>query len=445
MPDLLPIGIVAILILLNALFVAAEFAIIGAPKASIERKAKLGERLAIKVRIVISNRLELDRYIATAQLGITLASLGLGMYGEHMLAVWLEGHLHQLPIPTWFSAHAIASTVAIGALTYIHIVIGEMIPKSLALQDAEQMALWIARPMQWIQTIFFPLVLVLNHFGDTLLKYLGMERSASGADVYHSSDELEYVFRESEEGGLLRKETSDVLQSLLEFGDLVAREVMVPRVKIIGIPLGANNEDIARILDNATHTRYVVYDHNLDHIVGMVHIKDFLRNKLTGRRIELSDIRVIPFVPEAASLEQVLQTMRTQNAQMVAVLDEYGGTAGLITLEDLFEEIVGEIDENDDVRKPIRTVKDGSFIVSGLVRLDEISERVGINLDHDEVDTVSGLILTLLGRPPALKDRVEYRGMSFKVTEVDGHAVGRCTLKKARKSAEQSAEGKALA
>ncbi len=428
MSSLIPIAIVALLIILNGLFVAAEFALIGAPRASVEHKAKLGDRLAMRLQKILSDRLKQDRYIATAQLGITLASLGLGMYGEHMLAAWLEVHLRFLPLPSWLTAHAIASLVAIVFLTYLHIVIGEMVPKSLALQKPERTAIWVALPMQWTQTLLFPLVIALNGIGNAVLRGLGMRRSDQGEDLYHTSDELEFVIKESQEGGLLRKETSEVLQELLEFGDLKAREVMVPRVKIVGIPLGTKNGDLLKILDRATHTRYLVYGESLDHIVGSIHIKDFLRNKLSGRPIEKSDARPVPYVPEAASLEQVLQTMRTHSAQMVVVMDEYGGTAGLITIEDLFEEIVGDIDETEQEIRDHHIGNDGYLHVNALLRLDEVSERFGMNLEHDEVDTVGGLVLTLLGKSPTLNDTVEFKGVLFTVTEVDGHGVGRCKL-----------------
>lgn len=428
--SLVPILIVTALILLNGLFVAAEFALIGAPRASVEHKAKLGDRLAIRLRGVLSDRRKQDRYIATAQLGITLSSLGLGMYGEHMLAVWLYDRLTFLPLPNWIAAHALASFVAIVFLTYLHIVVGEMVPKSMALQQAERTALWVATPMRWIQTLLFPLVITLNGVGNMILRLFGMRNSDHATDLYHTSDELEFVIKESQEGGLIRKQTSDVLQELLEFGDLKAREIMVPRVKIVGIPLGAKNGELLKILDKARHTRYLVYKENVDHVVGSIHIKDFLRNKLSGRPIEQSDARPVPFVPEAASLEQVLQTMRANNAQMVVVFDEYGGTAGLITIEDLFEEIVGDIDESEESTEELQCEKDGTLYVKGILRLHELAERIGIDLEHTEVDTVGGLVLTLLGRPPALNDVVDFNGAVFTVTEVDGHGVGRCKVTK---------------
>jgi len=427
----LPILIVIILILLNGVFVAAEFALLGAPRASIERLAKFGNKKAVKLRQILSDRKHQDRYIATAQLGITLSSLGLGMYGEHMLAVWLESRLTFLPLPSWIAAHSIASLVAIVFLTYLHIVIGEMVPKSLALQKAEETAFRVETPMRLVQLALFPLVLLLNGIGNFILRIIGMRRSGHDAGFHHTSDELEFVIKESEKGGMLRKATSEVLQDLLEFGDLTAREVMVPRVKIVGIPLGVHGDDLVQILFKATHTRYLVFDETIDRIVGSIHIKDFLRNRISKRPIEKTDARPVPFVPEAASLEQVLRTMRSTNAQIVAVLDEYGGTAGLITIEDLFEEIVGDIDESELPSVNRSTSPAGVFVIAGMLRLDEASDLVEVDLSSPfEVDTVGGLILSLLGRPPRTGDLVEYKGVLLEVTEIDGYAVGRCKIKK---------------
>lgn len=426
--SVLPLIIVVVLILLNGLFVAAEFALIGAPRASIERKAKLGDRVAKRLRRILNEPYLQDRYIATAQLGITLSSLGLGMYGEHMLALWLQSKLTFLPLPSWLAAHSIASIMAIAFLTYLHIVLGEMVPKSLALQKAERTAIWVTPLMGWFQILFYPLVLALNGLGNIILRFMGVQRTGPNDSLFHTSEELEFVIRESQEGGLLHRETSEVLQELLEFGDLLAREVMVPRVKIVGIPIGASHSDLANILDQASHTRYPLYENDLDHIVGALHVKDILKAYTEGSQIKPDNARPIPYVPESISLEQVLKTMREQNAQMVVVMDEYGGTAGLLTIEDLFEEIIGDIDEDEEDQSYLRVYENGSCEVDGTTRLEEVGERLRVDLEHEEVDTVGGLVLNYLGRPPKIDDEIEYKGLKFTVIEVEGHGVNRCKV-----------------
>ena len=269
--------IITALILLNGIFVAAEFAIVGAPRAAIDDKAQKGNRLARAVQRVLEDPKQQDRYIATAQLGITVASLGLGMYGEHVIADGIYERLGRHGLPQWLASHGVASTVAVAILTYFHIVVGEMVPKSVALQRAEQMALWITPPMLWIRNALFPFVLSLNALGNLVLKMLGVNRQAQNADQYYTPEELQLVVQESEDLGVIRAESGQMLQDLFEFGDLTAGEAMVPRVRVVGIPLGTTPDEIRQLLGKAPHTRYPVYEGDLDHIIGMVHIKDLLR------------------------------------------------------------------------------------------------------------------------------------------------------------------------
>ncbi|HOM72359.1 MAG TPA: CNNM domain-containing protein, partial [Armatimonadota bacterium] len=242
MDSLFPYFIMGILILLNGLFVAAEFAIVGAPRAAIERKAAQGNRAARMVNDILHDAKRQDRYIATAQLGITFASLGLGMYGEHYLAGQIVHLLESLGAAKWIAAHAIASVAAVGILTYFHIVVGEMVPKSLALEHAEKTVLWITPPMMWIKGLMYPLVVGVNDLGNGILRIFGIKRQATGAEYYHTSEELQYIIEESLEGGMLHAESGQVLRDLFEFGELDAGEVMVPRVKIQGIPLHATHQ-----------------------------------------------------------------------------------------------------------------------------------------------------------------------------------------------------------
>lgn len=427
MDSLLPISVITLLIFLNGLFVAAEFAIAGAPRAAIERRAAQGHRVARLVCQILRDPRSQDRYIATAQLGITFASLGLGMYGEHVLAEWLAGRLTTLGTSRWIAAHTVASILAVSVLTYFHIVLGEMVPKSLALQQAERTALWVTRPMLTVQTLLYPLVIGLNGAGNGILRLMGINRQTASGQQYHTAEELQFIVQESQEGGLLRAETGQIVRDLLEFGDLTAGEVMVPRVQIIGIPLGAAPAEVAAILRTSRHTRYPVYDGDLDHIVGMIHIKDLLRRLVNGRSIEVRDTRPTPRVPETSTLDAVLAAMRRAQTQMVIVLDEYGGTAGIVTIEDLFEEVIGDIEEDESGHPPLYRDAAGSLRVAGTVRLDEVGEHLGLPLEHAEVNTVSGLVLALLGRPPVVGDAVVYNTVRFEVTAVEGHGVKECT------------------
>lgn len=420
--------IVCALILLNGLFVAAEFAIIGAPKAAIDARAARGHRLAGAVQAILRDPRKQDRYIATAQLGITLASLGLGMYGEHVLAQWIYTQLGQTGAPAWMVSHALASVAAIGILTYFHIVLGEMVPKSIALQYAERSVLWITPIMVWIKNLLFPLVVGLNGIGNLLLKAMGIARQHQSADHFYTAEELQLIVRESEELGALRTESGQMLRELFEFGDLTAGQVMVPRVRLVGIEVGTGPEDVREILARLPHTRYPIYEDDFDHILGVIHIKELFRLLLEGVAVAPEHARALPVVPETAPLDVVLSTMRAERTQMTVVIDEHGGTAGVVTLEDLFEEVVGEIDEGPTTAPEIYQDEAGRLRVPGTMRVDELGQQFDLDLEHDDVDSVSGLVLTMLGRPPLVGDTIRYGRVQFEVTAVQGHGVEECAV-----------------
>ena len=420
---MIEVTIITGLILLNGIFVAAEFAIVGAPKAAIDARAAQGDRLARLVQRVLRDPRLQDRYIATAQLGITLASLGLGMYGEHVLADAVYDALGAAGIPAWIASHGVASVAAVAILTYFHIVVGEMIPKSLALQQAERLACWITPPMLWTKNVLYPLVVSLNGLGNLLLKAIGVNRQAHSAEQYYTPEELQLIVQESGELGALRSESSEVLQELFEFGDLNAAQVMVPRVRIIGIQVGMTPAAIRALLSDQTHTRYPVFEKDLDHIVGMVHIKDLLRLLLREETVSAAHARPLPVVPETAPLDTVLTVMRRDRTQMAVVIDEHGGTAGVVTLQDLFEEVVGDLEEGPAAGQQVYRDRHGRLRVPGTMRLDEVGQYFDLDLEHEDVDSVSGLILTLLGRPPVIGDCVKWERLQFEVTAVKGHGV----------------------
>lgn len=413
--------IVALLLLANALFVAAEFAIVAVPRTSVEHRANLGGVLSKRLLALLVSAQARDRFIATAQLGITVASLGLGMYGEHTLAVWLEPRLDLLGAASWISANAAASVLAVAALTYLHIFLGEMIPKALALSHAEGTARAVFWPMRVLLVAFYPLVVSLDALGALVLRLAGIRRQTHTREESYSPEELQLIVEESEAGGALGTEAGRLVRELFEFGDLTAGEVMVPRVRVVGIPVGASPADLRRLLLTHRHTRYPVYDGDLDHIIGMLHVKDLLRRLILDEHIGPADVRTIPVVPETASLDAVLSTMQRTHAHMALVVDEHGGTAGVLSLEDLAEEVVGEIDEGVPQAPNLVRLSETSARVAGTLRLDELGQAFGVQLEHAEVDSVSGLVMALLDRPPHVGDVVEYGQFRFTVSATSGH------------------------
>lgn len=427
MEVLVPVAIVFLLVLANAIFVAAEFAIVGAPRTSIEHQAAQGSRLARRVSRILENATLQDRYIATTQIGISVASLGLGMYGEHALAEWIVTHLHALDGTRWITAHAMASVIAIALLTYLHIVLGEMVPKALALQSAQRTVLYVSPIISAIELPIRPIVIALNALGNGLLRVVGVRRQEVDAERYHTTAELQYIIQESEEGGLLRGESGKILRELFEFGDLTAGEVMVPRVRLVGIPVDTDVATLRAIVGAQPHTRYPVYDGHLDNIIGSIHMKALLQHFVAGRPVTAGDARPLPYVPATTPLDQVLAAMRRTRGQMAVVMDEHGGTHGVVTIEDLFQEVVGEIDEGRG-RGPIVREPSGRLLVRGTVRLSDAGEALGAPLNHPSTQTISGLILALLGRPAIVGDVVTCDGVRLEVTATLGRGVSEAVL-----------------
>jgi CBS domain containing-hemolysin-like protein len=407
-------------IAINGVFVAAEFALLAAPRATFERRAASGDRFSQRLLAVLTSPPHQDRYVATAQIGITLASLGLGMYGEHELARLLAPIVGPIPM---IGGAALAGALALGALTLAHIVFGEMVPKGVALQHPEGVARIAFWPMRATLVLLYPFVVVSSGVARLCLALMGIRRQTNVREQLYTPEELQLIVEESAEGGALGADSGLILRELFGFGDLTAREAMVPRVRIAGIPLGATPADIRAIVLTHRRTRYPVFEGDLDHIVGMLHVKDLLRRLIQNEPVTMAEVRRIPFVPATAPLDDVMATMQRAHAHLAVVIDEHGGTAGLITLEDLFEEVVGEIDEGHPSAPPLVPAPDGSVRAAGTVRLDELGQHFNLDLEHEEVDSVSGLVLARLGRPPVVGDVVDYGRIRLEVTATTGRGV----------------------
>lgn len=423
---LIPLGVISLLILINGFFVSAEFAIVGASHTRLAQRAEEGSAIAKRVLDILQNPDHQNRYLATAQVGITIASLGLGMYGEHAVADWLVAPLEGLGRFASPAAHSIAAVVSIGLLTYVHVVIGEMIPKSIALQSADTTALRLERPMAVMDMIFRPIVVVLNGMGNGVMKLIGIPPADARARLM-SPEELELIIEESFEGGLIQADEQLFMENIFDLSERNVGQVMTPRNRIIGIPADAQEQSALITACEARFSRLPVYKENLDQITGILHLKDLARHQMhPDGEFELSRLaRKTIFVPESLSLEAMLARFRKENYQMAIVIDEFGGTAGLVTLEDLVEEVVGEIlDEFDQEIAPMKQVRPGRLRVRGDLLLDELNQHYDLNLSHPDADTVGGLLMASLGR--VLKSGDEFttpEGVRFEVETVMGLAV----------------------
>jgi len=410
-------GIVLLLILLNGFFVATEFALVGARRTRLREKAKEGNRLAKFAEALI---LRLDEAIAATQLGITIASLLVGWIGEQTLAEVFLNFFKYLPSP-WGSvaAHSIAAAFAFALITMMHVVIGELVPKSIAIRYPNRTAIYLSQPMRFAMMIFKPFVYVLNGAGNFVLHLLGL-LPARGHTMVHSVEELKLLIDASHEGGALDALEKELLQKIFKFGDLVARQVMVPRTEMSCIHINATLDEVVEVSQRTGHTRFPVYEKDIDDIVGILHMKDIVHYQLTGQPFDLRKIiKEAHFVPEAMPIVQLLTHMKQKHTQMVIVVDEFGGTSGLVTLEDVIEEIIGDFyDEHHPAVHDIIPVNDREVILRARVRLDEIDERFGLNLYSEEADTIGGFVLQQLGAIPRVGDVIEVPGARIKVEEM---------------------------
>jgi CBS domain containing-hemolysin-like protein len=425
---LVPLAIIGVLILINGFFVAAEFAIVAAPRTRIAQAAERGSGTAKNVLSILNSTRLQNYYLATAQVGIAVASLGLGMYGEHTVAEWLVGPLSRIEVLAQWSetlAHTLATILAIGLLTYLHVVVGEMVPKSLAIQYAEPAVLRLDGPMHVMRIVFAPVVWVLNGIGNGIVRLMGIPPAGAQARLF-SPQELEFIVEESAEGGLVEPGEQLFIENIFDLRERTVGQVMTPRNKIVGISATAGEQQVLQFVCEERHSRYPVYHEDLDEIVGVLHVKTLARQQ--ARQDQPFDlrqlVRPVLYVPESLTLDRMLVSFRRDRRQMAVVVDEYGGTAGLVTLEDVVEQVVGEIlDEFDQELPPIETVSAEVIRVRGDLLVEELNQLYDLDLEHPEADTVGGLVMAHLGRVAESGDVVEVQNIVFKVEAVRGLAV----------------------
>lgn len=423
----LRLALALVLVLANAFFVAAEFALVGARRTRIEALAREGK---VGARPALAAIRQLDRAISATQLGITMASLGLGWVGESTLAAALIDIFAPLPSP-WnaLASHAIAGTLAFAAITILHIVLGELAPKSLALLFPETVSLWTAPPLLVFTRVFSPFIAVLNGSANLLLRAIGL-RPPREAERVHRPEEIELLLVQSVQHGVLEREPVEMIRGVFDLSETTAAEVMTPRTEIVAIDQRASLAEAADAMLRSGHSRLPVYNGTIDHIVGVVLARDVWRAEREGRSTPLTSlIHPVMFVPETKPVEDLLREMQRQRIHMAIVLDEYGGTAGLVTLEDLLEEIVGEIQDEHEEEEPEIAETEGEVVLSGGVPIAEINERYGLQLPDDEYTTVAGLVMGLLGRIGREGEEVEWDGVRFRILRMSGRRIERLALR----------------
>lgn len=425
--------IVLLLVLVNAVFVAAEFATVSVRRVRMEQLAKDGNPLARRLLPHIKTPGTLYRYMAACQVAITASSLFLGAFGQERVAAVLSGFLEHLPgsVPgtPLLSPAVVASvsaTLVLLGLTLLQVVLGELVPKSVAMRFPEPVALGLTWLVDIAMLVFSVFIDILNRLGNGIL---GLLKVPSHTDRHvHSSDEIERLIIQGKERGSLEEEEHRRLRRVLRFGERRVREVMVPRTRIRSISAGATTEEVLATLAASPFTRLPVYEGDLDHIVGLVHVKDLaIALARDPEHITLASlVRSVPSVPFGLPADDVLAQLRRDRAQMAIILDEYGGTAGLVTMEDLVEEVLGEVQDEFDREAPsFQRVSETEALVKGDYSLADLRDELSLDLEDEEVHSVGGLVMKLAGRAPAVGDRVQRDNVLFNVEEVRGHHVAR--------------------
>lgn len=429
---LINIFIILFLLFVNAFFVAAEFSLVKVRKTRLEQLSNEGNGNAKKALKLVN---DINRMLAAAQLGVTIASIALGWVAESTIVQIIE------PVIGFFAhtmnampAHLIAVPISFVLVTYFHVLLGEQLPKCISLRHPESLSLLIATPMDIFITIFKPFVLLLEVSGNKILS--ACHANSEDASLVHSTEELDMLVDASYNEGVLNETEAEMLHNMFKFSDLMAKQAMIPRTDMICIPDDISYEELTKQTLENQYTRYPVYEENIDKILGFIHVKDLY--SLAMRKDEFSIkklIRPLILIPETMTLDNLIIEFKKRHCQIAVVIDEFGGTSGLITLEDVLEEIIGEVqDEFDEEEETdIKEIGENTYIANAMMRIDEVVEYFGLKeslFEEDDVDTIAGLVVKLLGRIAEVGDTVSFNGLTFTVKEIDGARITKLQIYK---------------
>nr|MDH3076481.1 hemolysin family protein [Bacillus velezensis] len=428
--DIVNLILVAVLIALTAFFVASEFAIIRIRGSRVDQLIAEGNKAAIGVKKVTTH---LDEYLSACQLGITLTSIGLGVLGESTIERLLHPLFTKINVPSSLS-HIISFILAYAIITFLHVVVGELAPKTVAIQKAEAVSMLFSKPLIWFYRIMFPFIWLLNNSARLLTKAFGLE-TVSENELAHSEEESRIILSESYKSGEINQSEFKYVNKIFEFDDRLAKEIMIPRTEIVSLPHDIKISEMMDIIQIEKYTRYPVEEGDKDNIIGVINIKEVLTACISGEVSVDSPItdfvNPIIHVIESAPIHDLLVKMQKERVHMAILSDEYGGTAGLVTVEDIIEEIVGEIRDEFDIDEinEIRKLGDGHYMLDGKVLIDQVNELLGIHLENDEVDTIGGWFLTQKYDVEQYDSIIE-EGREFIINEIDGHHVAYIEVKK---------------
>jgi CBS domain containing-hemolysin-like protein len=418
---------IIVLVLLNGFFVGAEFALVRSRRTRLEAMVRSGDRLARFAVRAVSN---ISRILSASQLGVTLASLGLGWVAESTVGDIFANMFSYLPFAIEMSLRlTLGAALALVIVTYLHVVFGELTPKAAALNHPEALARWLAPPLLFFAWITTPFTYFLNKSSQVILRVLGQEKAGS-EEAVHSPEEIRLLVEQSQESGQMLAHDADMIDAVFEFSEKNAREVMTPRTALVALPVEATLSEVLGVVQESGLSRYPVYDESIDNIIGVVLAKDLLKLLAPRANTEAFDLpsimRPVHVIPGSREVEEVLADFKRLKEHMAVVLDEYGGTAGVVTMEDLLEEIVGEIldeyDTPEDAEAPLHT-RAGDTLVPGSTHIGELNEHFTLTIPDEDFTTIGGYVFGVLGRLPVVGDRVIAGGAIFTVREMDGRRI----------------------
>ena len=419
-----------LLILVNGLFVAIEFALARVNRTRIEQKVKENNKTAM---LILGALNKIDSYISAGQVGITIASLALGAMAELTIAKLLVPFISTFipPETISFTAHTFALPLALLIVTYFHVVIGEIIPKTVAFVDPEKTAFFLIWPLEVFKRLTSPLVMFLNFSASSILRLFGITDLRT--TFVYTEDELKMLLNLSQEEGVLEPQEKEMITNIFDFPDTVAREIMTPRTDIICVEANEPIGDVVKTIIDSKHSRIPIYEDSIDNIIGVVTTRDILEQINEGNdQKPVKDIaKPVIKVPESKPIDDLLTELKRKSLQLAIVIGEFGGTSGLVTVEDIVEEIVGEIpDEFDTEADPIQVLPNSDILVDGRLTIDEINEKLGTNFSKEHYDTIGGFTFGLIGKEPNVGDEVESNGYLLKVEAKDKQRVKQVRLKK---------------
>lgn len=439
--QLLMIILALFFVALNGFFVLSEFAIVKVRRSKLEELAKKNKANA-KLSLKITK--SLDTYLSATQLGITLSSLALGWLGEPAIAKVLYKAFGGFFGDNTILLHSVSFVIAFTIITFLHIVFGELVPKSIAIAKAEQSTLFVAKPLYLFRNVFFPVIKSFEMMSGFFLRRIGIE-AVDESENAHSDEEIKIIIGESLKGGYLDSIESEILKNAVDFSDTTAKEIMTPRKDIVCLFAENSYEENIQIVRGTNHTRYPYCKEGKDNVVGMIHIRDLLQATISkDNKRDLSKlVRELIIVPESSSISNVLMKMNKQQIHTALVVDEYGGTAGLLTMEDIIEEIMGDIsDEHDTKIDEIRQIDERNFEVDGMLDLDTISEQIRVVFSDDiEQVTIGGYVFNLLGKEPLVGDSVVEGDFAYEILEIDGMRIKKLKITRLRDDEDISEEG----